>query len=135
MQIDLAEVRAELERLFSEYEADLLANRVAAMNRVFWRDPRALRFGIAEVQHGYDEIAAWRAAALGVPPRAIVHKVITTYGHDFATTHIEFRSRNSDLLGRQSQTWVRMPEGWRIVSAHVSLIGKPPGRLHRTNPA
>jgi Protein of unknown function (DUF3225) len=24
--------------------------------------------------------------------------------------------------GRQSQTWVRMPEGWRIVAAHVSML-------------
>ena len=85
-----------------------------------------LRYGVTENLYGYDEIAAFRA---GRSPanlaRDLVKTVITTYGRDFATANAEF-TRSSTATGRQSQTWVRTDEGWRVVAAHVSLLPAPP---------
>ena len=118
----LAEVRAQFER----YEAALVGNDVAALDAFFWRDARALRYGAAENLYGHEAIAAFRAArpAAGLA-RTIHRSVVTTYGRDFATTHIEFTRAGSSRIGRQSQTWLRLPEGWRIVAAHVSLMQEP----------
>lgn len=118
----LAEVRAQFER----YEAALVGNDVAALDDFFWRDARALRYGAAENLYGHDAIAAFRAArpAAGLA-RTVRRSVITSYGRDFATTHIEFTRAGSGRIGRQSQAWLRLPEGWRIVAAHVSLMNEP----------
>ena len=82
-----------------------------------------MRYGVAENLVGIDAIRAFRAArpATGLA-RTLAATVITTYGRDFATAMTEFQREGSDRVGRQSQTWVRMPEGWRVVAAHVSLL-------------
>ena len=49
---------------------------------------------------------------------------VVTYGHDFGTANCEFRRHGQSRSGRQSHTWMRTPEGWRIVAAHVSLLGE-----------
>lgn len=115
----LAEVTSEFER----YEAALVANDVETLDAVFWQSPHTLRYGIGENLYGHAAIAAFRTArpSAGLA-RQLVHTVITTYGHDTATANTEFRREGVDRVGRQSQTWVRLPEGWRVVSAHVSLM-------------
>ena len=114
----VAEVAAEFER----YEMALLTNDIATLDALFWNSPLTLRYGIGERLYGHDAIAAFRTArAGGSPRRVLVNTIITTFGHDFATANTEFHRAGEPRIGRQSQTWVRTANGWRIVSAHVSL--------------
>lgn len=125
MDINLAAVQAELTDAFDRYEQALLGNDPDALNAFFWKSPLAIRYGVAENLYGYDEIVAYRAGRAktgGAPQRVIKRKVITTFGHHFGTADIDYVRPASSRNGRQSQTWAKMPEGWRIVSAHVSLI-------------
>lgn len=124
MDINLPEVRAEVDAAFARYEAALTSNDVATLQELFWRSPHTIRYGIAENLYGHDEIGAFRQARSPVGlMRRISRTVITSYGRDFATASTLFeRDTVPGKLGRQMQTWARMPEGWRIVAAHVSLI-------------
>ena len=124
MEINLPVVRAEVEAAFARYEAALVSNDVATLRELFWRSEHTIRYGIAENLYGSDEIAAFRAARLPIGlARRISRTVITTYGRDFATASTLFeRDTVPGKIGRQMQTWARMPEGWRVVAAHVSLI-------------
>jgi hypothetical protein len=36
-----------------------------------------------------------------------------------------FMAAGGRQTDRQSQTWMRTPEGWRVVSAHVSIMIEP----------
>ena len=124
MEINLPVVRAEVEAAFARYEAALVSNDVATLRELFWRSEHTIRYGIAENLYGSDEITAFRAARLPIGlARRISRTVITTYGRDFATASTLFeRDTVPGKIGRQMQTWARMPEGWRVVAAHVSLI-------------
>jgi hypothetical protein len=121
--INLPGVLAEVEAVFARYEDALVNNRVDVLDELFWHSPHTVRYGVGENLVGFDAIAAFRAArsAAGLA-RELVRTVITTYGSDLATAMTEFRREGSASSGRQSQTWVRLPEGWRVVAAHVSLI-------------
>lgn len=123
LSINLPHVVGEMQAVFERYEAALIANDTAVLDELFWDDPRTVRFGIAEIHYGADAIRAYRKAF--VPPanmpRALRNLVITTFGEHFATADVEFL-RDGDPLGRQSQTWVRFDAGWRVVSAHVSML-------------
>lgn len=121
MEINLPDVVAEVSAAFERYERALMDNDVATLNALFWDAPHTLRYGIAENLYGHDAIAAYRAGGKA-PQREIGRTVITTFGRDFATANREFARADSGRRGRQSQTWVRLPEGWRIVAAHVSLL-------------
>jgi hypothetical protein len=123
MQINLPDVQAEVEFACARYERALVGNDVAVLDELFWNSPHTLRFGATENLYGYDAIRAFRAArpAQGLE-RSVLNTVITTYGRDFATANIEFQRVGSNKAGRQSQTWLRTPEGWRVVAAHVSLL-------------
>jgi hypothetical protein len=125
--INLPEVLAEVTAVFERYEKALVDNDVAVLDELFWDSPRTLRFGATENLYGYDAIRAFRAGrpAQGLA-RELFNTVITTYGRDFATANTEFRRLGSEKTGRQSQTWMRVPAGWRVVSAHVSLLTPPP---------
>lgn len=122
MTLNLPDVLAEVTAQFERYERALTGNDVAVLDELFWKSPHTLRYGVAENLYGYDAIAAFRAArpAQGLQ-REVLKRVITTYGRDFATANIEFRRAGSDRTGRQSQTWLRTADGWRVVAAHVSL--------------
>ncbi len=127
MEIDLPEVVAEVRECFERYEQALVSNDVAALNEFFRDDPRTIRYGTGEILYGSDEIMAFRAArspvALG---RTLARTVITTFGRDFAVASTLYeRPSAPGKTGRQMQTWVKFPEGWRVVAAHVSLIDKP----------
>lgn len=123
MEINIPEALAEVTAQFARYEKALTSNDVAVLDELFWNSPHTLRYGAGENLYGYGEIAAFRAArpSQGLQ-REVLRTVITTYGRDFATANIEFRREGSPRIGRQSQSWVRMPEGWRVVAAHVSLL-------------
>lgn len=123
MEINLPSVVAEVSAQFARYEKALTGNDVAVLDELFWNSPHTLRYGATENLYGYDQIAAFRSGrpAQGLR-REVLKTVITTYGHDFATANIEFRRAGSDRTGRQSQTWMRTPQGWRVVAAHVSLL-------------
>ena len=124
MQIDLPEVVAEVREAFERYEQALVTNDVATLDELFWRAPQTVRYGIAENLYGHDEIRAFRAGRSPVGlARTLERTVITTFGRDFATASTEFRRAGASRIGRQSQSWVRFPEGWRVVAAHVSLLG------------
>ncbi len=128
MIVDDPATLAEVTAAFERYEAALVSNDVAVLDELFWDSPKTLRFGAGENLYGYGAIAAFRAArpSTGLA-RTIVRRVITTYGTAFATADIEFVRDGGPRIGRQSQAWVRMPEGWRVVAAHVSLIDRPAG--------
>lgn len=123
MDINLPDVVADVTAAFARYETALVNNQVEVLDELFWNSPHTLRYGAGENLYGYDAIRAFRA---GRSPQGLARRVlrtaITTYGRDFATTNIEFQRDGSDRLGRQSQTWMRTPDGWRVVSAHVSLM-------------
>ncbi|WP_372528108.1 oxalurate catabolism protein HpxZ [Piscinibacter sp.] len=114
---------AEVTAAFERYEQALVANDVATLDELFWDSPHTLRFGSSENLYGYDAIRSFRAArpATGLA-RTILRTQITTFGREFATAHIEFQRAGSEHTGRQSQTWMNTPLGWRVVSAHVSLL-------------
>ena len=127
MDVDLPDVRAEVMVAFNRYERALVANDVAVLDEIFRIDPRTIRYGAAEILYGHREIAAFRAARSPVGlARTLSRTVITTYGRDFAVASTLFhRATTPGKVGRQMQTWVRFPEGWRVVAAHVSLIDEP----------
>ncbi|MDH2308126.1 oxalurate catabolism protein HpxZ [Methylobacterium brachiatum] len=124
MVIDDPTVKAEVEAAFRAYEVALTTNDVTTLEALFRDDPRTIRYGIGENLYGMDAIRAFRRARSPVGlERVLARTVITTYGRDFGTAMTLFTRDNAPgKTGRQSQTWVRFPEGWRVVAAHVSVI-------------
>ena len=119
---DLA-VLAEVTALVDAYEVALMSNDVEALDGAFWASPHTVRLGVAENLWGFDEIAAFRVGrAGGSPPRTRLRTEVTTFGADFAIANVEFRREDTGKIGRQSQTWVRTADGWKVVCAHVSLM-------------
>jgi hypothetical protein len=127
MDVDLPDVLAEVTAQFARYEAALVSNDVAVLDELFRADRRSLRYGVGENLYGYDEIMAFRAARSPIGlGRKTARTLITTYGRDAAVASTLFyREQLVGKVGRQMQTWVRFPEGWRIVAAHVSIIAEP----------
>lgn len=126
MKINDPAVLAEVEAAFAEYERALTSNDVATLDRLFKDAPETLRYGVAENLYGFAEIAAFRSARSPVGlERTLERTVLTSYGEAMATANTLFR-RDSMVgkVGRQSQTWVKFPEGWRVVAAHVSVIAE-----------
>jgi len=127
IEIDLPDVLAEVTAQFARYEKALVSNDVAVLDELFRNDPRTLRYGIGENLYGYEAIKGFRA---GRSPVGLMRRTdkteITTYGRDTAVASTLFYRDNAPgRVGRQMQTWVRFPEGWRIVAAHVSVIDEP----------
>ncbi len=127
LEIDIPEVVAEVREAFEAYEKALVNNDVAKLDELFRDDPRTVRYGATEILYGYDEIKAFRAGRSPVGlGRTLSKTSITTYGRDFATAATLYeRPSAPGKIGRQMQTWVRFPEGWRVVAAHVSLMDPP----------
>ena len=122
MDLNIPDVLAEVTAAFARYEAALQSNDTAVLDELFWSSPHTIRYGMAENLYGIDAIRAFRGArpSAGLA-RETSGTVITTFGRDFATASTLFR-RAPGKIGRQMQSWVRMPEGWRVVAAHVSII-------------
>jgi len=127
MDIDLPEIVAEVRAAFERYERALVSNDVGTLDALFRDDPRTIRYGAGEILYGHSEIRSFRSArspvALG---RKLSRTVITTFGREFAVASTLYERPSAPAkIGRQMQTWVKFPEGWRIVGAHVSLMDKP----------
>lgn len=121
--IDRPAIVAEVTAAFYRYEQALVSNDVAVLDELFWHDSRTVRLGAGENLYGIEEIRAFRAArpSAGLD-RDLRHTVITTFGDDYAVCSTEFTRVGTEKIGRQQQTWVRLPCGWRIVAAQVSLM-------------
>ena len=123
MDLNIPEVVAEVGAAFNRYEAALTTNDVPALDSFFWNDPRVIRFSLSDNGYGFEAIMKARRARNNVDlRRRLMRTVVTTFGRDFATVNTEFKREESEREGRQSQTWVRTAEGWKIVSAHVSWL-------------
>ena len=123
MTINEPRIHAEVRAAFERYERALIENDVPVLVEMFWNSERVIRYGIADAQYGIEALAAFRKAnRFDTTGRRLGPTVITTFDNDFATANTEFRSFNNQPVGRQSQAWARLPHGWRIVSAHVSIV-------------
>ncbi len=125
LEINRPEIVAEVTQAFRRYEAALMANDVATLNELFWNSSHTIRYGLAEQAYGHAAIAGVRAArSTSDLARTLGHTVITTYGTEFATASCEYTRDVSGKFGRQMQTWIRTPAGWRVAAAHVSLFDR-----------
>lgn len=123
MEINIPSVVAEVTAAFGRYEEAISANDVDVLDASFWNDPRVIRYSLTDNAYGFEAIHASRLARpTSDLKRVLANTVITTFGRDLATANTEYRRVESGRHGRQSQTWVRMPDGWRVVSAHVSFM-------------
>jgi hypothetical protein len=127
LEINLPDVVAEVSAAHDRYNDAINAGDIAVINSAFYEGDRTIRFGQADVEYSYKEIEAFRKTSQPlIPPRVPIKTVITTYGRDFATASLlTHRANQPGKVGRQMQTWVRFPEGWRVVAAHVSTIDEP----------
>lgn len=123
LEINEPRILAEVTEAFERYEAALTGNDVAVLDELFWTGDHVIRYGATENLYGEDEIRAFRNArpAKGLD-RVLQKTVITTFGTDFATASTEFTRPPSSRIGRQTHSWVRLPDGWKIVAAHVSWM-------------
>lgn len=123
-ELNLPTVLSEVRAVFDTYEAALQGNDIPTLERLFLNDPTTTRYGTGENLYGWEEISAFRRSGkLGAFRRVLSGTIITTYGRDFATANTEYRRDGESLDGRETKTLVRTQEGWRIVSAHASLMG------------
>jgi hypothetical protein len=128
IEVDRPEVLAELRATFERYEAALVAGDVDVLDELFWPDARTERVGLADRQHGFDAVSALRRSLdRQTPPRQLHEPVITTFGDHTGVVTTEFVPDDGlTPIGRQSQTWIRFPDGWRVVAAHVSWPATSP---------
>ena len=121
--VNRSDIVSEVTQAFMRYEQALVSNDVEVLDELFWKDELTIRYGATENLYGYQAIQSFRASR---PSKGLARRLqntqITTYGHDMAVAHTEFTRDSTPRIGRQTQTWVRMPQGWRVVSAHVSLM-------------
>jgi len=130
MELDLPDIIAEARAVFDTYEDALMNNRTEVLDGIFWADPRTVRFGITEMLYGIGAIRAFRSSVRAYAKRVQRKVHITSFGRDFACTHLEYERVGTGLIGRETKIMVRLPAiGWRVVSAHVSLLTtSDPGR-------
>jgi hypothetical protein len=125
MTINDPQVVAELSALYPRYEEALVKNDVDTLMAMFWAGPQVMRFGVTENLYGPEDLDAFRKTRPSANlVRTVTRLDIVSFGHNFASITLEFeRAATTGIVrGRQSQVWVRLPEGWRIVQAHVSLL-------------
>ena len=126
---NLPDVVAEVRDLFERYEQALIDKNVDVLDGTFWKSPYTIRYAMTEHGYGFDQIHAHRVARApgpGIKEKRLRLEILTL-GRDVATVNLEFKVRGRDLIGRQSQTWIRFPDvGWKVVSAHVSTMNTAP---------
>ncbi len=124
-EVNMELIRQEVEAAFNAYEAALVANDTEMLDKMFWKSALTVRYGVSENLYGIEEIRAFRKSrsAAGLD-RLLSNTRVTTFGRDFAVTNTEFL-REGQPVGRQSQTWARFQDGWRVISAHVSYMSRP----------
>jgi hypothetical protein len=125
MNINDPDIVAEVQAAFARYESALMTNDLEALDALFWQSPLVVRYGPGQNLYGIEAIQAFRVGRVGgSPQRTLANTIITAFGRDFATANTEFQRAGAARPGRQSQTWVRMPVGWRVVAAHISFLGE-----------
>ena len=124
MQVDKPEVVEAARAVFDRYERALMANDTPVLDEIFWADPRTVRFGITEILFGHDAIRAFRATIKTYAQRVQKRIHITTFGDDFACTNLIYERVGTGLVGRETKIMVRFPDGWHVVSAHVSILAE-----------
>src|SRR5437867_9677695 len=126
---NIPEVVAEVRGLFERYEQALIDKDVDVLDATFWDSPHTIRYSFNENGYGFAAIHAHRVArplGPGIKEKRIRLEILTL-GRDLATVNLEFKVRGRDLIGRQSQTWVRFPDlGWKVIAAHVSTMNEAP---------
>jgi hypothetical protein len=121
--VDLGKIAAEVRAIFDEYEAALVRHDNEVLSNFFWDSPHTIRYGVREHSHGIDSIRAFRADTTPVhPQRRLRETVVVAFSADSASACTQFLAPDTTLIGRQTQTWIRFPEGWKIVAAHVSTV-------------
>ncbi|MSP03684.1 MAG: DUF3225 domain-containing protein [Acetobacteraceae bacterium] len=132
MDIDKPDVIAAVRAVFDRYERAIAENDTATLDRVFWADPRTVRFGITEILFGHEAIREFRATVRSYAARVQKRVEITSFGDDFAATHLIYERTGTGLIGRETKIMARFADGWHVVSAHVSLLAPDdPGRQTR----
>jgi ketosteroid isomerase-like protein len=122
-EINHHDVVSDITRLFLDYESALMNNDVDALNQYFWQHDAVSRYGIGDKQLGHQALVDYRQTVPAPDFTRTLHDVrITAFGPDMAVAMCEFKRSDTPLHGFQTQTWVRMPQGWKIVSAHVSMV-------------
>ena len=123
MDINLPEIVAEVRAAFDRYERAIITNDTAVLDELFWDSPHTIRYGLGENLHGIAAIRGFRTGRPNIDlDRNLAGTTITTFGRDFATASTLTRKKGSGKTGRQMQTWVRTPQGWKVVAAHVSFL-------------
>jgi hypothetical protein len=123
LQVNIPDVVDELTRAFESYERALIDNDIEGLNRLFWESPLTLRYGVRELLYSHAQIAQFRRERGPIDQRRTLHNTrITTFGRDFGVANTEFIPHGTGKVGRQSQTWMRTGDGWKIVGAHVSFL-------------
>jgi len=124
ISIDKPEPLLELTAACDAYEAALISNDLETMDKLFWESPLTLRYGVGENLYGIDAIREFRAARPGGSPnREVLRREIHVFGGDVGVCSLEFRRTGASTIGRQSQSWIRTSDGWKVAAAHVSLMG------------
>ncbi|HVE08141.1 MAG TPA: oxalurate catabolism protein HpxZ [Paraburkholderia sp.] len=114
---------AAVSAAFDAYEKALTSNDVAMLDTLFWNSPHTLRYGATENLQGYDAIREFRAQRPGKGlMRTVLDRSVTTFGYDYAVANITFARDGEPRIGRQTQTWVKIGDDWRVVAAHVSWM-------------
>lgn len=126
-QFDLPGPLAEVAAAFAVYEDALRSGDAIVLNQQFWVGTNIVRFGVADRQHGFDEVARWRQRQGPLSGRKLRMTEISTFGDDTAVVTTLFSYPDRPVEGRQSQTWIRFSDGWKIVSAHVSEVAAADG--------
>jgi len=124
---NIPEVVEEIRRIFETYEQALIDKNVDVLDATFWNSPHTIRYALHENGYGFAEIHGHRTRrppGPGIKEKRIRLEILTL-GRDIATVNLEFKVRGQDLVGRQSQTFVRFPEGWKVIAAHVSTMSPP----------
>lgn len=122
-EINIPHVLKEVTDAFQRYEAALTGNDVEELDQLFWASDHVVRYGATENLYGHDQILTFRKGreSKGLD-RTLRNTVITTFGTDFATACTEFVRPSASRTGRQTHSWVRLSDGWKIVAAHVSWM-------------
>ena len=125
-EINIPEVVAEVQAAFDRYDQGLVDNDVAVLDDSFWDSDHTLRYGVGENLYGHAAIAAFRASRTTTQHKARSRRLentrIVTFGRDYAVANTEYVLLSTGERGRQSQTWLRTPAGWKVVAAHVSMM-------------
>lgn len=124
-EINDPEVIAEVTAAHHAYEAALVGNDIAELNRLFWDSDDAVRFGATEALYGTAQIAAFRRARSTTDlARTVSTLKVVSFGRDTAISTVEFDRRPGGVVtrGRQTQVWRKFEAGWKIVSAHISFV-------------